>query len=398
MEKKRIVSVSFQYAGKLFDFDALDLELNNRDQVVVETERGKSLGTVIGPIRDAESENNQTKLKPILRKANQQDLEMATANGEREEEALKFCKKRVSERNMEMKLVSAEYLFDGSKIIFYFTADGRIDFRDLVRDLAQHFRTRIEMRQIGVRDEAKMVGGLGCCGRELCCSSYLRSFAPVSVKMAKAQGLALNPSKISGQCGRLLCCLGYEYDTYNDLRKNLPKCGKKLNLPDGPADVVAINVLAQKVTIADKDGRREVHIDDLHKPQKSLEQEEPMPAAKRQPERKPQERRPAEPKIEPPAAATKNEAEQKENNEARPPRRPRRRGGRSNSARKPEPQNQIENRRAAAGQKPAAAETQAPEANSISPDGDQQPGRPRRRNRRRPRRKPEPGSTPPKSE
>jgi cell fate regulator YaaT (PSP1 superfamily) len=265
--------------------------LKNRDQVIVETERGKSLGTVIGLIRDEVPDSNHSKLKAIIRKANEQDLQMAATNAEREEEALKFCKKRSIERAMEMKLVRAEYLFDGSKIIFYFTADGRIDFRDLVRDLAQHFRTRIEMRQIGVRDEAKMVGGLGCCGRELCCSSYLRSFSPVSVKMAKAQGLALNPSKISGQCGRLLCCLGYEYDTYNELRKNLPKCGKKLNLPDGPADVVALNVLAQKITLASKDGRREVHIDDLHKPQQTVPTEERMAAPRKTSERRSADRK-----------------------------------------------------------------------------------------------------------
>ena len=205
MKKTRIVAISFHCAGKLFDFNAGDFELDNRNQVVVETERGRALGTVIGAVREEVHDSRQPPLKPILRQATPQDLEQAEKNRERESDALRFCRNRVAERNMPMKMVQAEYLFDGSKIVFYFTADGRVDFRDLVRDLAQHFRTRIEMRQIGVRDEAKIVGGLGCCGRELCCCSYLRSFAPVSVKMAKAQGLALNPSKISGQCGRLLC-------------------------------------------------------------------------------------------------------------------------------------------------------------------------------------------------
>jgi cell fate regulator YaaT (PSP1 superfamily) len=189
---------------------------------------------------------------------------MAQSNSLREDEALQFCQQRVKQRNMEMKLVRAEYLFDGSKIIFYFTADGRVDFRELVRDLAQHFRTRIEMRQIGVRDEAKQVGGLGICGRELCCSSHLREFVPVSVKMAKAQGLALNPTKISGQCGRLLCCLAYEYETYNEMKKTLPKCGKKLQLESGQVEVISRDILAQKVTICSRGGgRTQLHIDEL---------------------------------------------------------------------------------------------------------------------------------------
>ncbi|PLX88331.1 MAG: hypothetical protein C0618_04645 [Desulfuromonas sp.] len=271
MNKERVVAVSFQSAGKIFDFNAENLELKIGDKVVVETERGRALATVVIPPRDEESLSGGAKRKTIIRVADASDLDLAEKNAARELEALKFCKKRVKERNMEMKLVRAEYLFDGSKIVFFFTADGRVDFRELVRDLAQHFRTRIEMRQIGVRDEAKMVGGLGICGRELCCCTYLRGFAPVSVKMAKAQGLALNPSKISGQCGRLLCCLGYEYETYNDLRKNMPKCGKKVTLDSGPADVVSVNVLAQTVTVNEKGQRRDISLCELegcskHKP------------------------------------------------------------------------------------------------------------------------------------
>ncbi len=370
MDKKRIVAVSFHCAGKLFDFDARDLELENKDQVIVETERGKALGTVIGPMRDEGTENRPAKLKTVLRKATEHDLEMAERNAGREQEALRFCKKRVSERKMEMKLVRAEYLFDGSKIVFYFTADGRVDFRELVRDLAQHFRTRIEMRQIGVRDEAKMVGGLGCCGRELCCCSYLRSFAPVSVKMAKAQGLALNPSKISGQCGRLLCCLGYEYDTYNELRKNMPKCGKKISLPEGTADVVALNILAQTITVADKDGRREVHVDDLNKPQQPTQAAD---STKTRPTEK---------------EATR---EQKKPEGSKGPRRPRRRGGRGNRPRNPEQQSQDENssRTESAAPQKIKNEEKVPEQKT----GDQKPGRSRRRNRRRPRRRPEQAPT-----
>lgn len=264
MSQITLVGVSFHSAGKIFDFDARDFKLLPGDQVIVETERGRSLGTIVTSPRPVSAKEAPPKLKPIMRLATESDLQMATSNQERGDEALRYCRQRVQERGMEMKLVQAEHLFDGSKIIFYFTADGRVDFRDLVRDLAQHFRTRIEMRQIGVRDEAKLVGGLGICGRELCCCSHLRDFAPVSVKMAKAQGLALNPAKISGQCGRLLCCLAYEYDNYRTLVKNLPKCGKKLQLGGCCSEVIAQDILAQKVTLVGSDGeRRQLHIDQL---------------------------------------------------------------------------------------------------------------------------------------
>ena len=256
MNNLNIVSISFHTAGKIFDFDALDFILNKGDKVIVETERGRALGKVIVIPHEISPDDAPPKLKSILRIATDADLQMAQSNSLREQEAQLFCQQRIKQRNMEMKLVQAEYLFDGSKIIFYFTADGRVDFRELVRDLAQHFRTRIEMRQIGVRDEAKKVGGLGICGRELCCSNHLREFAPVSVKMAKAQGLALNPSKISGQCGRLLCCLAYEYETYNEMKKGMPKCGKKVQLKTGPAEVISRNILAQKVTLYCHGGER----------------------------------------------------------------------------------------------------------------------------------------------
>ncbi len=256
MDTLNIVSISFHKAGKIFDFDALDFTLDQGDKVIVETERGRALGTVIVTPHEISPDNAPPKLKAILRLATEADLQMAQSNSLREQEAQLFCQQRIKQRNMEMKLVQAEYLFDGSKIIFYFTADGRVDFRELVRDLAQHFRTRIEMRQIGVRDEAKKVGGLGICGRELCCSNHLREFAPVSVKMAKAQGLALNPSKISGQCGRLLCCLAYEYETYNEMKKGLPKCGKKVQLQSGSAEVISRDILAQKVTLYCQNGER----------------------------------------------------------------------------------------------------------------------------------------------
>lgn len=266
MEHLRLVGVSFHCAGKVFDFHALDLDLNVGHKVIVETERGRALGTIVRAPQLTAGEKAPPRLKSILRIATVSDIEQARANEEKEKEAISFCRQRIQQRNLEMKLVRAEYLFDSSKILFYFTADGRIDFRDLVRDLAQQLRTRIEMRQIGVRDEAKLVGGLGVCGRELCCSSYLREFAPVSVKMAKVQGLALNPSKISGQCGRLLCCLAYEYETYNELRKNLPKVGKKVTLPGGTAEVISLDVLSQSVTLSCPGGERcRMQIDALKK-------------------------------------------------------------------------------------------------------------------------------------
>jgi len=252
----KLVSVSFHCAGKIFDFDTAELELSLGDKVIVETERGRALGTVVSNPRETPPEEAPPKLKSVLRLATEADLAMAASNSEKEKEAVTYCRQRIRQRGLDMKLVRAEYLFDGSKVLFYFTADGRIDFRDLVRDLAQQLRTRIEMRQIGVRDEAKLVGGLGVCGRELCCSSYLREFAPVSVKMAKAQGLALNPTKISGQCGRLLCCLAYEYENYNEMRKKLPKLGKKVTLRTGTAEVISLDILQQSVTLSCPGGER----------------------------------------------------------------------------------------------------------------------------------------------
>lgn len=252
----RLVSIKFRDAGRPYDFNALDFELKRGDRVIVETERGRALGTVVVPPREIPRAQAPEDVKSVQRVATDEDLALAAVNASREGEAIRFCQIRIKERKMEMKLVRAEYLFDGSKIVFYFTADGRIDFRELVKDLAHHFHTRIEMRQIGVRDEAKLTGGIGICGRELCCCTFLTEFAPVSVKMAKEQGLALNPNKISGQCGRLLCCLGYEFETYCSLRKALPKCGRKIGLEGKEAEVISQNILAQTVTVRLEDGQQ----------------------------------------------------------------------------------------------------------------------------------------------
>lgn len=248
-----IVRIQFNTAGKLYDFTVGKTTAKAGDKVIVETERGKSIGQVVaGPIEIDDSLIPEG-TKPVQRLAEPADLAAVAANTVKEKEAHKFCLARIKERSMDMKLVKVEYLFDGSKAIFYFTADGRVDFRELVKDLAHAFHTRIEMRQIGVRDESKMVGGIGICGRELCCSSYLREFEPVSVKMAKEQNLALNPSKISGQCGRLLCCLSYEFETYCSLRKGLPKCGKRVQCGCVDGEVVKVNVLEGTVTVKNSD-------------------------------------------------------------------------------------------------------------------------------------------------
>ena len=254
----RIVKIQFNTAGKLYDFNAGAHDLKAGERVIVDTERGKSIATVVVPPMGIADEHLPDGLKTISRKATPEDLEAVARNTAKEKEAFDFCLARIKERSMAMKLVRVEYLYDGSKAIFYFTADGRVDFRELVKDLAHTFHTRIEMRQIGVRDEAKMVGGIGICGRELCCSSFLREFEPVSVKMAKEQNLALNPTKISGQCGRLLCCLGYEYDTYCSLRKCLPKCGKMVQKGNIKGEVVKLDLFNGSFTIRTDDAQEVV--------------------------------------------------------------------------------------------------------------------------------------------
>ena len=254
----RIVPLKFQQAGRQYKFNAQSLELKAGDKVIVETDRGRAMAIVVIPPREIPDNEAPEGLKNILRTATEEDLALAETNTSREKDAYRHCVDRIKSRNLEMKMVRAEYAFDGSKIIFYFTADGRIDFRELVKDLAHYFHTRIEMRQIGVRDEAKLVGGLGICGRELCCSSFLTQFNPVSVKMAKEQGLALNPTKISGQCGRLLCCLGYEFETYTQLKKGMPKQGKKVMWQDRECEVTHQNILRQQVTLRDREGNSSV--------------------------------------------------------------------------------------------------------------------------------------------
>ncbi len=239
-----IISVRFRENGKTYDFAAGDFRPQIGDKVVVETARGTECGEVVTACRHIPDEKVAEPLKPVLRMATPDDVRQATEKREKEKRAQRICQDKIAEHKLEMKLVDAEYAADNSKILFYFTADGRVDFRNLVKDLASVFRMRIELRQIGVRDEAKMLGGIGSCGRPFCCSQFLPDFQPVSIKMAKEQGLSLNPTKISGSCGRLMCCLKYEQSTYEELLRMTPKTGAVVNTPEGKGVVTEANTLS----------------------------------------------------------------------------------------------------------------------------------------------------------
>lgn len=247
---KKVVGIRFKPAGKTYYFDPLSFDLKTGDDVIVETSRGIEMGTVAIGNKELSEEDQFTKpLKGVLRMATEDDKRVKRENKLREEEAFKICLNKIKEHKLEMKLVEVEYSFDGSKILFYFTAEGRVDFRELVKDLATVFRTRIELRQIGVRDESKALGSIGVCGRSLCCSQFLDEFVPVSIKMAKEQGLSLNPSKISGACGRLMCCLKFEQDTYEELIKTMPKPGLTVKTPDGVGTVDSVSILRGLVKV-----------------------------------------------------------------------------------------------------------------------------------------------------
>ncbi len=238
-----VIGVRFKEVGKVYFFDPDGQQLKKGDGVIVETVRGIECGMVAMDNREVDDEEIVKPLKKLIRIANEKDIEQFKANKEKEKEAFEICQKKISNHGLEMKLVDVEYTFDGGKVLFYFTADGRVDFRDLVKDLAGVFKTRIELRQIGVRDESKMLGGLGICGRPFCCSSFLGEFQPVSIKMAKEQGLSLNPAKISGACGRLMCCLKYEQNAYEHLLKITPKPGAIVETNEGAGTVVDFSLL-----------------------------------------------------------------------------------------------------------------------------------------------------------
>ena len=243
----RVIGVRFRPAGKIYFFAPGKYNIHTGDKVIVETARGVEFGTVVTGQRDVEDDKITQPLKPVIRIATQDDIRKEEKNREKEKEAFGICLEKIRKHGLEMKLIDAEYTFDNNKVLFYFTADGRIDFRELVKDLASVFRTRIELRQIGVRDETKIRGGIGICGRPLCCNTYLSEFAPVSIKMAKEQNLSLNPSKISGVCGRLMCCLTNEEETYEELNSRLPSNGDHVTTPEGlKGDVQSVNVLGSR--------------------------------------------------------------------------------------------------------------------------------------------------------
>lgn len=264
----RVIGVRFRNVGKIYYFSPKDLDIQVGDHVIVETARGVEYGNVVLSPRDVADEKVVQPLKEVLRIATPEDDAREMKNRSKEKEAFQICLKKIKEHGLEMKLIDAEYTFDNNKVLFYFTADGRIDFRQLVKDLASVFKTRIELRQIGVRDETKILGGIGICGRELCCHTYLSEFAPVSIKMAKEQNLSLNQTKISGCCGRLMCCLKNEQETYEELNKKLPSVGDTVTTKDGLQGVVqSVNVLRQLVKVIveveDEKEIREFHSEEL---------------------------------------------------------------------------------------------------------------------------------------
>ena len=239
-----VIGVRFKQVGKVYYFDPAGIQIKKEDHVIVETARGVECGEVAMENRHVSDDNIVKPLKKVIRKATEEDLAQMRKNREKQISAAKICNEKIAAHKLDMKLVDVEYTFDNNKILFYFTADGRVDFRELVKDLASVFRTRIELRQIGVRDEAKMLGGLGICGRPFCCSTFLGEFQPVSIKMAKEQSLSLNPVKISGTCGRLMCCLKYEQEAYEDLLRTTPKVGALVETVEGKGKVVEVNLLS----------------------------------------------------------------------------------------------------------------------------------------------------------
>lgn len=265
----KVIGVRFRTAGKIYFFDPLDLPIEKGGHVIVETARGIEFGTVVSAPKEVEDDKVIQPLKPVLRIATEKDMEQEAANKIKEKEAFKICLEKIAKHGLEMKLIDTEYTFDNNKVLFYFTADGRIDFRELVKDLASVFKTRIELRQIGVRDETKIVGGIGICGRPLCCHTHLSEFIPVSIKMAKEQNLSLNPTKISGVCGRLMCCLKHEEETYEELNRTMPGVGDQVTTSDGlKGEVASVNVLRQLVkVVVDVNDEKEIHeykVTDLH--------------------------------------------------------------------------------------------------------------------------------------
>ena len=324
----KVIGVRFKSSGRIYYFDPLEFEFREGDGVIVETARGQEYGEIAQVAMEVEETVIVSPLKPVVRPATEQDTTMREQNCAKEGDAFRVCQQKIEQHKLEMHLVSAEYSFNGSKLVFYFTADERVDFRELVKDLASQFRTRIELRQIGVRDEAKMLGGLGSCGRVVCCKAFLDDFHPVSIKMAKEQNLSLSPTKISGLCGRLMCCLQYEQSCYEEMKRRMPHVNRDILTPDGLGVVVDNNVITEKtkVRLTMPDGTidvREFHYASLAKPG------EPLPIV--QPVAQPVEsqEREAEPETK---QETGSAPAQQERN---PERKRRRRGGRGKNGNRP---------------------------------------------------------------
>ena len=308
----KVIGVRFKSSGRIYYFDPLEFEFAEGDGVIVETARGQEYGEVAQVAMDVEESAIVSPLKPVVRPASESDTTMRDQNCAKEGDAFRVCQQKIDQHKLDMHLVSAEYSFNGSKLVFYFTADERVDFRELVKDLASQFRTRIELRQIGVRDEAKMLGGLGSCGRVVCCKQFLDDFHPVSIKMAKEQNLSLSPTKISGLCGRLMCCLQYEQSCYEEMKRRMPHVNRDILTPDGAGIVVDNNVITEKtkVRISLPDGSidlREFHYTLLAKPGEAL------PVQPQQAQQAQQPAQPAQPVLAQPAAQP-----QRENAEAKP--------------------------------------------------------------------------------
>ncbi len=259
---EKVIGIRFRKGGKTYHFDPGELSPGKDDYVIVHTEQGVGLGQVVEPPHPKNSRIHPQEIKKIERSATEDEIRQHFGNLEIEADAKTFCQEKIAAHGLAMNLVDVEYFFDGSKIIFFFTADGRVDFRELLKDLVRRLRTRVELRQIGIRNQAKMVGGLGGCGRPLCCATFLKNFHAVSIKMAKEQNLSLNPTKISGACGRLMCCLQFEHETYKELKKDMPKMGKKVELPEGRGKVVRQNVMGRSYTVQLEDGHEiEIELD-----------------------------------------------------------------------------------------------------------------------------------------
>ena len=292
----KVIGVRFKKAGKIYYFNPLSIPFEVGEGVIVETSRGIEFGEVVIGVREMEQKELQKPLRPVIRRADEEDYARIEANQRKEKEAFSICEEKIKKHGMDMKLINVEYTFDNSKIVFYFTAEGRVDFRDLVKDLASVFKTRIELRQIGVRDETKMLGGLGPCGRPACCAEFLGDFQPVSIKMAKEQNLSLSPTKISGLCGRLMCCLGYEHEYYKELSAILPRNGSEVQTPDGTGVVMESNPLRQlvkvKIAVGDEFDVREYPVGEIsvqrrskRPPEKQEAPEKGKDAEKREPAR-----------------------------------------------------------------------------------------------------------------